>query len=187
MRVQLRAYEQACGRFRKAAAGDDAVVAYAPLAEALWHAVSLDDRIARYWQPGGVELPNVLWFEKVPATAAAPAVRWARNAVSHQWFDALVLDRRSHGRYPSRDQEWVWRRTEDVPGKMGARRRKNRTQGKPDLDALGAAAYKSLLSGRPADFTLQILAEGFAFVVELAEPLSPGTFGSPPSASAAME
>lgn len=168
MRVQLRAYELACARFRKAAAGDDAVAAYAPLAEALWHAVSLDKRIARNWQRGGVSLPDDLWFEQVPAAAAVPAVRWVRNAVSHQWFDALILDERSHGRYPPRDREWVWRGTEDVP-------RKRRTRYKQPERA-GANAHHIYLSGRPADFTLQILAEGFEFVVELVEPLRPGGF-----------
>jgi hypothetical protein len=172
-RVQLRAFQQAVARFRRASARTDAVAAYGPLAEALWHAVTLDNRLSRHWQPQEDKPPSKFWFALAAVSGAetVPAVRWVRNAVDHQWADALLfIPYNRGGRYPPREHEWVWRPTEDIPGETEGRRSRRSKDGR-DLVAEGREAYGRLLAGHPADFTLSILAEVYAEVAESFEPL----------------
>jgi hypothetical protein len=170
-RVQLHAFQLAVGRFRRASARADAVGAYGPLAEALWHAVTLDDHLTREWRPFGNTPPSEFWFEldAVSGAQTVPAVRWVRNAVQHQWADALLfIPYNRGGRWPPREHDWVWRPTDEVPGeeKGGRHARK----GQRDLVAEGRATYGRLMAGHPADFTLSILAEVYAEVADLFEP-----------------
>lgn len=171
LRAQLRAFHASVDRFEIATSRRDAGAAYASVAEALNHAVSIDDRIARIWQPGGIQLPDRFWFERVPGAAVAPGVRWVRDLVHHQWADALELDLRSHGRFPPQDREWVWLERARLPGRPRTHSRKARRSGERDLVAAGYAAYGTYMSGRPADFTLHILGEAFDFVAALVEPV----------------
>lgn len=120
--------------------------------------------------PAVSSCPNPFWFDFIPGAAPAPAVRWVRNAVQHKWLDALVLDPHSHDRYPLRPHEWVWRAAAEIPGPRQSRRRKREDAPKRDLVAEGYRAYAQTLEGRPADFTLQVLAEAYAEVADLHEP-----------------
>jgi hypothetical protein len=138
----------------------DGAEVWAALTESLALAVSLDDRTARHWSPGSSS-PTHGWFKLVPGAQAVPGVRWVRNAVHHQWADALSLSPSSGGRYPPRGQEWVWRPATELPGTRPGRRRSGR-----DRVADGTRAYETYMADRPADFTLSILAECYDEVAD---------------------
>jgi hypothetical protein len=169
LRRQVRAFEDAVARFRVASAGHSADAdTYAPLAEALNHAVNLDDRFGRDWSPRGSTL-GYFWFEDgaVSGAEAVPGVRWVRNAVHHAWSDALVLVPSTIGRYPPRAKEWVWRPTPEIKGRTHGHPRK----GEKDIVAAGRAAYDTLMAGWPADFTLSQLVECYSYLADFLEPV----------------
>jgi hypothetical protein len=167
VREQVRAFGDAVERFRAAVVDPSGRDTYAPLSEALTHAINLDERFRLDWSPHGKVL-GYFWFEDraVAGANAVPGVRWVRNAIHHGWSDALVLGERT-GRFPPRAHEWVWRPTVEING---------RTRGKPpkgerDIVAAGYAAYDSLMAGRPADFTLSQLVECYLHLADFLEPI----------------
>lgn len=168
-RSQVRACDSAVERFRLAIVepSPDADT-YPPLAEALTHALNLDDRLRLDWSPRGSVL-GFFWVEDpaVSGARAVPGVRWVRNAVFHGWSDALVLRASTGGRFPPRGHEWVWRATTEIRGK----RRGRPPVGERDIVAAGYEAYDTLMAGRPADFTLSVLLECYQELADLLEPI----------------
>lgn len=149
----LRGYADAVARFEHAARDDDPVTTFAPLFEALNWSVALDDRIRIIWAPEGSPL-DWAWRERVEGAEAVRGIRWARNAVHHQWADAIVLVLASNApfqRYPAREHEWVWRDVDSLPQLPSGEKK----------DAAGKAVYRALLEGHTAEFTLAILGEAF--------------------------
>lgn len=123
LRTQTRGYQLAVDRFKQAAAGLDAVAAYAPLFEALSWAASIDLRLGKLWIPDGKPLKED-WPSRIQGAEAVFGLRFARNTVHHDWADALRLDiggRRYPRRYPLRYFEWVWRDVDELPNE-GRRR-----------------------------------------------------------------
>jgi len=167
-RSQVRAFKSAVERFRLTVAEPSPDVdTYPPLAEALTHALNLDNRLRLDWSPRGSVL-GFFWFEDpaVSGAQAVPGVRWVRNAVFHGWSDALVLRTSAGGRFPPRGHEWVWRATAEIRGK----RRGRPPAGGRDIVAAGYQAYGGLMAGRPADFTLSVLAECYQELADFLEP-----------------
>jgi hypothetical protein len=157
LRAQVRGYLGALKRFRTAAGGRDAIVAYLPLFEALGWVASIDFRIGVLWTPEGRALGED-WPSRASGAEAVPGLRWARNTVHHDWANALRLDtegRRYPKRYPVRYFEWVWRDVNDLP---------------PNARTRGKDVYGALLAGKPTEFTLQVLGEVFDFILDLIEP-----------------
>jgi hypothetical protein len=167
LRAQVRAFDAAVQRFRVATANADSDT-YSPLAEALAHALNLDDRFRLDWSPRG-EVLGYFWFEDgaVGGAETVPGVRWVRNAVHHGWSDALMLTPGTSGRFPPRAHEWVWRPTDQINGKV----RGNPPKGQRDIVAAGYQAYDRLMAGRPADFTLSQLAECYGYLADFLEPI----------------
>jgi hypothetical protein len=167
LRAQTRAFDAAVQRFRAATADADSDT-YPSLAEALNHALNLDDRFRLDWSPRG-EVLGYFWFEDgaVGGAEAVPGVRWLRNAVYHGWSDALMLTQGTSGRFPPRAHEWVWRPTDQIKGKV----RGNPPKGQRDIVAAGYQAYDRLMAGRPADFTLSQLAECYGYLANFLEPI----------------
>lgn len=165
----LRGYAEAFGRFKEAAKDDDVVSAtFFPLFEALNWAVALDDRIRREWAPEG-EVLGWAWRDRVPGAGAMRAIRYARNAVHHQWADALeVVDAEEAPmrRYPSRPHEWLWRHADELPRPPADKE-----------DPEGEAVYRRLLAGHTAEDTLGVLGEVFDEVWRLM--VFPGSVGMP--------
>lgn len=168
MAMLLRGYADAYARFKEAARDDSDVASatFAPLFEALNWAVALDDRIRKHWAPEGQAL-GFAWRERVPAAGAMRGVRWARNAVHHQWADALEVVRADQApmrRYPARPHEWLWREADHLPRPSKGRE-----------DAEGEAAYRRILAGHTCEDTLAILGEAFDDVWRMVE--FPGSLG----------
>ncbi len=167
LRAQVRAFDAAVQRFRAATSEPDSDT-YSPLAEALTHALNLDDRFRLDWSPRG-EVLGYFWFEDgaVGGAETVPGVRWVRNAVHHAWSDALMLTQSAGGRFPPRSHEWLWRPTDQIKGKV----RGNPPKGQRDIVAAGHHAYGHLMAGRPADFTLSQLAECYGYLANFLEPI----------------
>jgi hypothetical protein len=91
LRVMVDAYTAALQRYKDATGGlQSATLAYAPLAEALNHAVSIDDRVRKDWAPEGKPL-GWNWRAKVPEAEILRGIQFVRNRVHHQWADAIVF------------------------------------------------------------------------------------------------
>lgn len=96
-------------------------------------------------------------------------IRYARNAVHHQWADALEVvpsDDAPMRRYPARPHEWLWRNADELP---------RPPEGKEGRE--GEAVYRQLLEGHTAEDTLGILGEVFDEVWRLM--VFPGSVGMP--------
>jgi hypothetical protein len=117
---------------------------YMALFEALNWAVSLDDRLRREW-PVNVSAGRD-WWRHVDGGEVARAVRFARNAVHHDWSDAITLPGDPELAYEDIGP-WLWRWK---PSLRTAR---------PDPD--GDEAYRRWLAGRSALETLAQLSMGF--------------------------
>jgi hypothetical protein len=158
---------------------DDPEGTYLPLFEALNWAAAINDRIGAIWRPAGGAKLGRKWREKVTNAGVIAAIDWARNLVHHQWADALRLDPKGHGRYPSEDllpspdlspradHAWVWRNLDDLP------KRRRRSKKKRQEDEAEAAGYVAHLQGRSAAETLRVILADFDFVAELLEPPRP--------------
>ena len=93
---------RAVERLDRASAALDPVDTFVPLFEALNWVASIDQRIGSIWRPDGEHL-KTNWRAKVAHGPQIAAVAWVRNAVHHQWIDALALDPSGHGLAPSPD------------------------------------------------------------------------------------
>lgn len=156
VRAQVRGYKAAVERFRSVSGGQDAVAAYHPLFEALNWIASLDFRIGKFWVPEGKSLGEE-WHQRVDDALAIPGFRWARNAVHHDWANALELDpsgRRYPKRYPRHYFEWLWRDATDLP---------------PNSRTKGKEIYLESMAGTPAEATLNSLEAAFGFIVDCME------------------
>jgi hypothetical protein len=162
VRTQVAGYEQAVARFDAATKAQDATAAYLPLFEALSWAASIDYRVAALFVPDGIKHPpRENWHARIAGGEIVPALRWVRNAVHHDWADALGLDESGYTyprTYPKVYFEWRWRAADSLPANQ-------RTKGRD--------AYVDLLAGRPARTTLAQLSVVFGFVAMLLEPASP--------------
>jgi hypothetical protein len=114
--------------------------AFLPIFEALSWAASLDHRL-------GVDLSATRrrdwnWHAKFPQSDVLLGVRYARNAVHHQWSDALYLTPGAQlpALLPAPLFEWRWQ--QQLPT---ARDRRGRQE------------YEALLAGAPARMTLETL------------------------------
>jgi hypothetical protein len=130
----LAGYRQAYERWMAGPRIDpDPDQAFFAIFEALNWAVAVDDRLKEavpYWPRGFDQRDSLLGF------------RFARNAIHHDWADALWLDRSGAvlpTPLPHAFFEWCWR---------------------ADLHSTkdwGRAKYRTHLSGKPVRFTLEAL------------------------------
>ena len=157
----FKGFALAVERFEVAAKAQEPDDAYIPLFEALGWAVALDSRTKEQWVPDGPDQkPGWGWRERVNGAEVLRGVRWARNAIHHDWADALRLDergRRYPKTYPNVYFEWVWRPTDELPASE-----------RSDVD--GEAVYHECLEGQPARVTLTQLTEAFGLLSQLLEP-----------------
>jgi len=176
--AQVTGLRQAVERLDRASAALDPVDTFVPLFEALNWVASIDQRIGSIWRPDGER--KTTWRAKVAHGPQIAAVAWVRNAVHHQWIDALALDPSGHGLAPSpdlfpgpdmhprADHAWVWRPAQALPVSKPRSKRAS-ADGEPD----GREAYETCLVGRPASETLTEMLPSFAFVLTLLEPRRP--------------
>lgn len=177
-------FAQAFARLEGARAAEDTKAAFYALFESLDWAHAVDEYVARSWRPDGrverdpprlVPLERDLppWWEwrRHPALGVGDTLwnvmqglHYARNRTHHQWADAIVMtDGRSYRRvYPMRYGSWVWRDVEQLP-----------TPSNPGKEAPGREAYARALAGHPAQHTLAVIGQTFAFLGPLIDPEIP--------------
>jgi hypothetical protein len=159
--AMFKGFARAADRFYEAALGDDAEEASIPLFEALSWAAALDWRIGAHWTPDGKPLGGD-WPARLGNADVVYAVRFARNSLHHQWFEALVVDDSRTMfpiRLPTAFREWLWQSASELP-KPDRRRR----------DRRGKAIYERELQGRPARHTLEALTVVFEKLRDFLEP-----------------
>jgi hypothetical protein len=166
-RFQARAFTVAVERFRKASGKHHAQEAWGALNEALNLAAQLDDRTVREWDSGHERSWD--WFESIRGAQAIPGMRWVRNAVTHQWADALEFVESTGGRFPSRTHDWIWRPLTEVPGDQRTRNK----GAKRDVIGEQQKSYRTYLAGRSADFALSILDECFGEIAARSPVVTP--------------
>jgi hypothetical protein len=139
------AYDRFMDSGRMSTKPDDA---FFPIFEALSWAASLDDRL-------GIELSATKrkdwnWHANFPQGDVLVGVRYARNAVHHQWADALYLTSGAElpAVLPAPLFEWRWR--QELPATRGRR---------------GRQEYGALVAGAPARMTLDTLRTLFTSAV----------------------
>lgn len=142
----------------------DASSAYVALYEALNWAVALDARTAELWAPRGVDdMPGWRWREEIRGAEVLRGIRFARNAMHHDWAEVLEL---SGGKFSPRPRTgsgvWIWRPLSDLP-----------PRGRDDKE--GEAVYGAELEGRLVRSTLVGLYSGFDLLRSLLEPRRAGT------------
>lgn len=131
---QLDGYRQALARFERVAYQDvEPAETYIPLFETLSWAATIALRL------GKGNKPDLL-----------RALEFARNAVHHDWADALRLEPRRYGEGAYGEGEygghvWRWAPTDELPNR------------KPDRDR--EPFYRTLLEGQAALDTLRLLAD----------------------------
>jgi hypothetical protein len=177
--AQVTGLQRAVQRLEEAGAALDPVDTFVPLFEALNWVASIDQRIGSIWRPTGARLTTT-WRMKVPHGPQIAAVTWVRNAVHHEWIDALTLDPSGHGlvpaddlltgpnMFPRADHAWLWRPVTDLPATK-PRTKRALADGEPD----GREAYEASLAGRSASETLAAMLPSFRFVLTLLEPPRP--------------
>lgn len=113
------------------------------LFEACNWSTSLDDRLRREWPPS--ISPGIDWWQHVPNGGLARGMRYARNAVHHDWAQAITFPGDfDTGRFAV--SAWAW--DEEL---------------RPDRpDPHGEAAYKAHLAGKSAMVTLSHLTAVYA-------------------------
>jgi hypothetical protein len=155
-------YARAVERFDRAAKARQPRDAYIPLFEALAWAVALDSRTKELWVPEGRDAPlGWRWRERVPGAELLRGIRYARNALHHDWADALRLNESGGLQFPMTFPavffEWVWRSADDLPAAEHS-------------DAPGEAVYRAQMEGRAARVALAQLREAFSFLRSVLEP-----------------
>jgi hypothetical protein len=120
----------------------DVQVAFFGIFEALNWAVAVDNRL-RCDHP-----KKRAWASDDPDGAIVAGFRYARNAVHHDWSEALELTRAAvlPSPLPMMLAEWMW------VGKLSATRPSGLTQ------------YRTRLAGQPVRFTLEALERLFSVV-----------------------
>jgi hypothetical protein len=83
---------------------------YTALFDALGWANALDNRLRR-------DLSGE-WFTEIEGAESIPRIRWARNAVHHQWDEAVYLDEKADG-LPPRQIYVYWHWADYLRGQAG--------------------------------------------------------------------
>ena len=166
-------FEGAASRFLEAAAAKDQTGSYVSLFEAMNWAVALDVRTKELWAPRGRDCqPGWAWRDEIPGAEVLRGVRFARNAMHHDWAEVLELAEAGRGyrrKYPVEYSEWVWRPISRLPN---PKRR----------DEDGEAVYIRAMEGRHVRSTLVGLHAGFGFLRSVLEPSSLHTEKEPGAA-----
>jgi hypothetical protein len=159
----LNGFTDAVRRFVTAAkdGSQDATATGNALFESLNWAVTLDERIAKQWEPDGKPL-GWDWRDHVGHGAQIMGgVRFARNSVHHQWSDVVRLDNSGFTfpkTFPLVFFEWRWRPTGELP----------EPDQKPRAD--DRAIYQQQMEGRPVRHCLDALNGAFYYLSQLLEP-----------------
>ncbi len=156
-------FAAAAERFLKATEREDPTDSYVALFEALNWAVVLDVRTKELWAPRGRDRqPGWGWRDEVEGAGVLRGIRFARNAMHHDWAEVLELadvGRAYPKRFPAGYREWVWREIATLP-----------QHGRKDPE--GQAVYIGELAGHPVRHSLVGLHGGFAFLRSVLEPSS---------------
>jgi hypothetical protein len=159
--LMMDGFELARGRFNNAVTARAADQAFFALFEALNWAVALDDFLAECWRPHGTRL-GFDWRREIANAEIFGAVRYARNRVHHQWADALKETQVEHRVLPFGSTSLAWREFEELP---------TPTEGREDVT--GREAYRTLLEGQTASFTLSDMGQVLATMRQFVDPPRP--------------
>jgi hypothetical protein len=92
-------------------AGDDVILAFNAVFEALNWAVALDERVGEHWVPDGTPLRRDWRARLGPEAELMAGIRFARNRIHHQWSDVMFPSVTPSGDF----RAWMWRPVEDLP------------------------------------------------------------------------
>jgi hypothetical protein len=145
---------------------NDTSSAYIALYEALNWAVALDARTAKLWAPRGIEdMPGWRWREEITGAEVLRGIRFARNAMHHDWAEVLELNSGEPSPGPiTGSGVWIWRPLSGLP-----------PRGRDDKE--GEAIYREELEGSLVRSTLVGLYGGFDLLRSLLEPRGAGAIG----------
>jgi hypothetical protein len=163
-------YARALGRWQRAFDAANETDPYLALSECLDWAHTLDEVIARGWEPRGAKPKRPWWgWRQDPALGGGArlddtmlGLRYVRNRVHHHLADALepIHSRTGRINFPEETfQTFIWRDPDELP------------KGREEADARDA--YLRALAGSEVQYALGTMAETFVFIGSLLDPPRP--------------